>query len=430
MNLATLAITGLRDSRLTHALNILLLALGLGTVVLLILFSGALSDRVKRDAGGIDLVVGAKGSPLQLVLSTVFQTDIPTGNIPLADAQELSGNPLVDKAVPMALGDAVASFRIIGTTPDYLDLFGAKLAEGRLWQQPMEAVLGADVARRLDLRLGDHFVGAHGVTGAGDLHSHFPYLVTGILAPTGSLIDRVVLTPVESVWKVHEGHHHDEEDMLHLSSASSAGGGEHGERSEPGGHDERDEHDGHEAPREVTALLLRFKTPLAMVTLPHEINARTGLQAAVPSMEIARLFSLVGFGLEVFRALAGILIASAGLGVFVTLYSRFRAREQELAVLRLLGASRPQLFATVLLEALLLSGLGALAGLALGHGAAWILTQALPQGHALANMDLGWRQSEWVVPVLALGVGTVAALVPGITAYRSDVSRALTAALD
>jgi putative ABC transport system permease protein len=396
MNLLTLSLAGLRGSRLTHALNIALLGLGLGTITLLLLVSGAIGDRVLRDASNIDLVVGAKGSPLQLVLSTVFQADIPTGNIPLAESDALLKNPMIDRGAPLALGDAVKGFRIVGTTPDYLDFYGAKLAEGKIWQQPMDAVLGASTARRLELHLGDSFVGAHGVAGDGETHRAAPYHVTGILAPTGSVVDRLVLTPVESVWQVHEHHHHAESSEAH----------------------------------EVTAVLLHAKTPLAIVSLPFQINSQTNYQAAAPSIEAARLFSTLGFGLDTVRAFAGILIVSSGLGMLIALVTRMRERRRELATLRLLGATPGQLFTMVVIEALLLAALGATLGLILGHAAAWAMETFLPAGGAMTTLELNARRSEWLIPALALGVGLVAAVIPAIAAYRTDVASALAGATE
>jgi putative ABC transport system permease protein len=289
------------------------------------------------------------------------------------------------------LGDAVKGFRIVGTTPAYLDFYGARLAEGKLWQQPMEAVLGAMTARRLNLHIGDSFVGAHGIAGNGEAHEASPYHVTGILAPTGSVVDRLVLTPVESVWEVHAHHH----------------------RAEAG-----------EA-REVTAVLLHARTPLAVVSLPFQINSQTNYQAAAPALEAARLFSTLGFGLDTVRAFAGILIASSGLGMLIALLTRMRERRRELAMLRLLGARPGQLFAMVVIEALLLAALGAVLGLVLGHIAAWAMESFLPAGGAMTALELKARPSEWLIPALALGTGLVAAIVPAVAAYRTDVAAAL-----
>jgi len=388
VNLVSLSLAGLRGNRLTHLLNSVLLGLGLGTITLMLLVSGAIGDRLTRDAHGIDLVVGAKGSPLQLVLSTVFQADIPTGNIPLAEMDTLLHNPMIDRGAPLALGDAVKGFRIVGTTPGYLDFYGAKLAQGQIWRQPMDAVLGATVAAKLRLNPGDSFVGAHGVSGNGEMHEGSPYHVTGILEPTGSVVDRLVLTPVESVWQ------------------------------DP------------DAGREVTAVLLHAKTPLAIVTLPFQINSQTNYQAAVPSIEAARLFSTLGFGLATVRAFAGILIVSAGLGMLIALTTRLRERRRELAMLRLLGATPRQLFVMVVIEALLLAGLGAILGLAFGHLAAWAMEALLPAGDAMTVMDLHARASEWLIPALALGVGLIAAIIPAIAAYRTDVAAALAGSHD
>jgi putative ABC transport system permease protein len=389
MNLVTLSLAGLRGARLTHTLNILVLALGLGTVTLLLLVSAALTDRLVRDGRGIDLVVGAKGSPLQLVLSAVYQADVPTGNIPLDAVETLRRDPLVDQAVPLAMGDSVGRYRIVGTTPEYIGLYGATLSRGALWQRPMEAVLGADAAAHLHLGIGDKFVGAHGVNGNGPKHVEFPYTVTGILRPSGSVIDRLTLTAVESVWEIHA------------------------RPGEP------------QAPREVTAVLLHARTPLAIVVLPHRINTQTTWQAAVPSQEAARLVSLLGFGAAAFHALAIILIVSAGLGMLIALITRLRERRQECAVLRLLGATRLQLFTTVLIEALALAAIGAVAGLLLGHVSAFVLASWFPSGETLAAMSLRPLASEWRIPLAALAVGFLAALIPAVTAYRSDVAAVL-----
>lgn len=389
MTLPGLSLAGLRGARLTSALNILVMALGLGAVTLLVLFSASLTDRLVRDARGIDLVVGAKGSPLQLVLSSVYQADVPTGNIPLSELETLSRSPMVARAVPLALGDAVGSFRIVGTDASYIALYGAQLAQGRQWQAPMEAVLGAEAARHLRLDPGAHFIGAHGVNGEGFHHDHAPYTVTGILAPTGSVIDRLVLTSLDSVWAIHD----------HPGSAPAS--------------------------REVTAILLQARTPLAIVSLPHQINAATPFQAAIPSFEAARLFSLLGFGLQAFRILAALLIATSGLGMLVALVTRLRERMRDVAMLRLLGASRGQVVAIVLIESLIVAGSGAVAGLLLGHAGAWSLSHWVQAGNALASISPSLQPGELWVPGLALGVGCLAAALPAAAAYRCDVAAVL-----
>ncbi|NDB00798.1 MAG: hypothetical protein EBY25_07655, partial [Betaproteobacteria bacterium] len=184
--------------------NLLLLSLGLASITFLILLGHQLSRAFERDLTGIDLVVGAKGSPLQLILSGVLHLDIPTGNVPLQAVRELEKNPLVASIIPISLGDSFRGFRIVGTSLAYPAHYQAALAQGQMWHAPMQAVLGAGAARALGLQPGQSFVGSHGLGAGGHTHGDLPYTVTGILAPTGSVLDRLILTDTASVWKVHE----------------------------------------------------------------------------------------------------------------------------------------------------------------------------------------------------------------------------------
>ena len=143
MSLFGLSLAYIRARALNAALNLVLLALGVGMIVLLLLFSAQLEDRLTRDARGIDLVIGSKGSPLQLILSSIYHVDFPTGNIPLAEAERWAEHPLVAEAIPLALGDSLAGFRIVGTEHAYAEHYGGELAAGRLWEEPFEATLGA-----------------------------------------------------------------------------------------------------------------------------------------------------------------------------------------------------------------------------------------------------------------------------------------------
>ncbi|MBJ7416598.1 MAG: ABC transporter permease, partial [Niveispirillum sp.] len=200
MNTLGLSLAYLRRRPLTTGLNLLLLALGIALIAFLLLLERGLESRLSRDVAGIDMVVGAKGSPLQLVLSAVLQVDVPTGNVPLAALETLRRNPLVKQAVPVAMGDSFGSFRILGTEPAYIDHYGGTLSSGRMFAEPMEAVLGADVAAASGLGLGSPLIGTHGLTAGGEAHVGMPYRVVGILARTGTVLDRLVLTPVASFW--------------------------------------------------------------------------------------------------------------------------------------------------------------------------------------------------------------------------------------
>jgi putative ABC transport system permease protein len=344
VNLFALSLAYIRARALNAALNVLLLGLGVGTIVVLLLFSRQFEQRLGRDAQGIDLVVGAKGSPLQLILSSVYHLDIPTGNIPLQEADKLKSNPLIKATVPLALGDSYEGFRIVGTNHDYVSLYEGKTIEGRLWNKSFEAVLGSEVAAHARLKIGDTFVGSHGIVEAGEKHEHSPYTIVGLLAQSGSVLDRLVLTGVESVWEVHGQGPHEDDD-------------EHGKSKD--GEPAKEQH---LQPQEVTAVLVQYRSPMAAAVLPRQINSQTALQAASPAFESARLLNIVGVGIDAVQAFALVLILCAGLSVFIALYNALRERSYDLAVMRSLGASRVKLLSAVLIEGLILTTLGVLLG--------------------------------------------------------------------
>jgi putative ABC transport system permease protein len=429
MTLSGLTLAYLRDRALNTALNILILSLAVATLVVLVLFSAQLGERFTRDAEGIDLVVGAKGSPLQLILSSVYHVDVPTGNIPLDTVETLRADPTVAAAIPLALGDNFRGFRIVGTEAAYLDHYGAAVAQGRRWSGAGEAVIGAEVARRTGAALGQQFVGSHGLGGDdGQGHDERPFVVVGVLAPTGSVVDRLILTSVESVWDVHGIEHAGEaheEHAVEMHDEHAA----HGEEDAGHAHEEpapaNASHASHAGEPEVTAILVSYRSALAAVRLPAFINRQTALQAAVPAVETTRLLSLVGVGVEAARALAGLLMLTGGLSIFVALYTALRQREGDMAMLRVMGAKPAQIFTQVISEGLILAAAGALLGVLLGHG---VVAAAVAGFDRLQEVGLtAWRfesAEAWIV-LAALAAGAIAAVLPAIRVFGVDISRTL-----
>lgn len=387
-----LAIANLLAAPLTSLVNVLMMSLGTASIVLLLLAGAQLSETMARDARGIDLVLGATGSPVQLVLSAVYHADVPPGNIRLQDADRWVADPRVRTAVPLSLGDSYRGFRIVGTTRAYPDLYGASLAAGRFWEGSMEAVTGATVAEATGLVPGSQFAGAHGLSEGGHIHDVQSYRVVGVLERTGTIADRLIVTSLESVWDLHaeDGHDH-----------------------------------GHNDNREITAMLMTYGSPLAATTLPREVNASGSLQAASPAVEISRVLQLVGVGLDGLEAFAWVLILTAALSVFAALYGSLHARRADLAVLRCLGATRWELLVALLLEGLLLSVVGVAVGFLAGHGAMELLGGWLESARGVSLTGWTWVGSETALLAGLFGVGAIAAALPAIQAYRTEVASTL-----
>ena len=463
-----LAFANLGLSPLTSAVNVVLMGLGTASIVLLLLAGTQLSETLARDARGIDLVLGAKGSPVQLVLAAVYHADVPPGNIQQQEAERWASDPRVAAAVPLSLGDSYRGFRIVGTTEAYAGLYGASLAAGRFWSDPMEAVAGSAAAQSAGLGTGSRFAGAHGFADGGHTHQSRPYRVVGVLEPTGTVIDRLILTSLESVWALHgedqpEAHddrhpegedvHHDDsdhddrghDDHGHDDHDDDHGDDDHGDDDH--GHDDHGDDDhGHETEhereegrephgqaaqehpdvgREITAMLIRYQSPLAATTLPLEVNAGSALQAASPAMEVSRILQLVGIGLDGLSAFSWVLILTAALSVFAALYGSLRARRGDLAMLRCLGATRWELLWVLLAEGLLLSLFGVALGFLAGHGVMELLGGWLGSTRGVALTGWTWIPSETVLLFGLFGVGVLAAALPAAQAYRTDVARTL-----
>ncbi len=385
---------------LATVLNLLLLTLGLAAITLVLLTRAQLDRAFERDLAGIDAVVGAKGSPLQLILSGVFHLDVPPGNIPLREAQALARDARVAQLIPLSLGDSYRGFRIVGTTHDYPAHYGAQLAQGRLWQQPMEVVLGHQAAQATGLQPGQPFAGAHGLadSGGGATHAAHPYVVSGVLAPCACVLDHLLLTATESVWEVHEVAH-----------------------GQDGDHDAAHE----DEKREITLALVRYRSPLAAATFPRHVNTTTNMQAAAPALEITRLLRMVGVGADVLRGFAAVLLLSAGLSVFIALWSAVRERREDLALLRMLGAPPRRLAALLLCEAFWLAALATGLGLLGGHLLTGLLGYLLAAEQSLPMTGWLWLGVELWVPALALTVAVLAALLPALGAYRMEAGQLL-----
>jgi putative ABC transport system permease protein len=407
----------LRSKPLQTGLNIILLSLGIAVITLLLLLNNQIEQKITKNGKGIDLVVGAKGSPLQLILCAVFHADFPTGNINLAEAERITRHSQIEKAIPVALGDSYGGYRVVGTTHEYATLYHAELAQGVWWTADSEVVVGARVADDLVLQVSDSFVSTHGLTAGGEEHPK-RFIVKGVMKPTHTVLDNLILTSVESIWAMHDKH---DDDAGH----------------EPVGHvvyrpdsSQRRSRllptlvEGDSA-KEITSVLIKYRSPMGAILLPRLVNTQSSLQAASPAFEIARLFSILGVGVDILSVFASILIFISALSIFIALYNSLSERKYDLAIMRTMGATRWRVFSSVILEGVALTFFGSLIGLLMAHGAMLILPELHTDLQKAELTGLAFYTFEWIILAFSLLLGVLCSLLPAIQAYRTNISNVL-----
>jgi putative ABC transport system permease protein len=394
--------------------TVAIVALAVALTVTLMLLAEGIHQGLVHATEPFDLIVGAKGSPIQLVLNTVFLQDTPIGNIEEGLVDDLAARPGVAAAIPMGFGDNYRGYRIVGTAPALFEQRVApsrppwlQLAEGRPFRAQFEAVIGAKAARDLGIKVGETFTSVHGlsVREHGEAHRHNPYRVVGILKPVGGPYDQAILVSMESIWHIHE-HHEAEED----------------EAAEPAAHAAEDEHDGHE--HGVTAILVKPKGYADAMRLYQQFQSEPRAQLVFPAQVIVQLFALMGQGEHVLQLIAALVIAMTLLTVALTLYGSAQSRSREQAVLRAIGANAGDIFRIILLEGVVTVGAGLVCGLLVGHGLFGVLAGILQQQTAI-TIGLGGSWKELVLAGGVVGFGLLASLAPAALAYRFDVARNL-----
>lgn len=427
-----LAMRYLTHRRFATIVSIIAIALSLIFVV----GSGVVNFAVKKTAveGSIryPLVVGpSAASGVQLILSTIFYIDKPTGAIPFSVYEELKSDKRVIDAYPIAVADTFENIRIIGTNEAFLNNLGVGVSAGAIDLSKMEhVVIGYGAADRTELGIGDIFQGQHGMVGDMEAHVHdeLTYKVVGILSPTGGPEDMAIYTSYESVWHIHEKqlHHHAEVHDHDGHQAHSP------ETYQQDGHDERHEHSekenthpGHDkyslTDKRLTAVLVRTANPAYTGALEREYSLRQGTLAIDTGRSIRQFVNHVNKGEVFVEAMSAGMLAIAIIMILVTLIMSLNERRRELALMRSLGIGRGTIAMTVMLEALLITFFGALAGVMLGHLLAWLLKGWL-MGVIGVEIEpfVVTRMESWGM-ITTLIAGQVLALIAMIWTYRMNL---------
>ena len=383
----------LQAKPLQTALSLALLAFGVGMVSLMLLTERQVKEAFERNIKDIDLVLGAKGSPLQLILANVYHIDAPTGNINQREAEKVLKHPYIASGIPLAYGDNHEGYRIVGTEHSYVEHYGATLEKGSLWEAPFEVTAGSRVAQNLGLKVGDTFYSAHGLKDQTDIHTNKAFTVVGILEPSGSVVDQLLLTPMVSIWNVHT---------------------DEGETVDP-------------AEREITAMLLKKRNPLAVLTIPNALR-ETNMQVALPAIEVNRMTQQFGLGTSALRAIAMLIMALSFASIFISVLDNIRARRHELALMRTLGGTPATLYRLLLLEGGLLSLAGTALGLLLSRVGMGVLGQVVESQFHYDLDAMALLPNEGMLAAAAVAVGLIASAIPARRSLRLDISQTLSEA--
>ena len=463
MSIFRLALRNLTHKPWGTALSLILAALGAGLISLLLLVSWQFDAQLKRNLADINLVIGAKGSPLQLIMSSMYHVQYPNGNINIEEVRPYLNpkHPYIERAVPLSLGDSHEGRRIVGTSPAFLEVYQAEVTTGRMWENVMEVVAGAQVAADLGLELGNTFFGSHGLEEDSLLiHDDAPpFVVVGILAATGSVADNLLLTSNQSTWAVHDGHSHEEgeghDDHDHDHEEHDHDDHDHDDHDHEGhAHDHEghnhDDHEGHDHDAEdtslptasdpndlsrpltdfpeknITSLLLQFKgNSIFSINLQRAINENTGMLAAAPSYQIDSLYDTLSPGESILQRLAQAIVLVSILSIFISLYTSLDERRKELALLRSLGGSRNTLLSLLLTEGVVLAVGGAFLGLLLSHLGLYLIARYVSVEYRYDFSAFFLLKEELWLLLAALGIGLIAAIIPAWRAASTDVHQTL-----
>ncbi|MCV0370767.1 ABC transporter permease [Filomicrobium sp.] len=403
-----LALSYLRARPLLNGLTALAVALGISIVVATTTLSKAARQSASETAGGYQLLLAAKGSQIQAVLSTLFFAEAPTGNIPIEIYEQVHADQGVTLAVPFNFGDSFKSHLIVGTTPDYLHLIRRNrrssqqtLLKGRWPEHAFEASLGAAVARATGLTIGDTFTAAHGFVelpeDLSDHHKAQPYTVVGLLEETRAPTDRAIFTTLDTSWRIH-GQFHD---------ASS------------------DAHD-HEG-RQITAVLIEGRGYADVARLNALMAQRMDVQPIFPGRTATQVLGYLQRGQSLVTSIAWLAALIACLGIMISLFAAAVERRRQIATLRAIGASRATVLGVMAIEGLFIAGLGAVIGVAFGRlmavAIAWQLEQS--NGYLLTIGQAGLAEITAIAVAMALGL--LAGFIPALLALREDVAKGLAA---
>ena len=446
MNLFSIAWKSIRQRLLSSSLTALSVALGVMLMVSVLVIYGIMDRMFSQQTIAYQLIVGPKGSDLQLVLNTVYRVSAPLQNLPYLYYEELKKDPRVELAVPFCLGDATekGGFPIVGTTEEYFEhpfTPGQEFQmKGKPFTDSFDAIIGSEVARTNAWDLGTQFQLIHG---GAESHKHEEkFTVVAVLAPTGTPNDKTVFIHLngfyaisghdaplkEAVKRWHEFSGKGTSDS-EINAAAAEWAQKCGIPIEEPPHKPGEHHHHHKAcdvQKEVTAILVNMKSVALAAMFNGEMKRGYKVQAVNPIIPMQQLMSsILGNVRTVLIVMTALIIIVSGVGIFVSIYNSMSDRRKEIAIMRALGAQRRTVFSIILAESILLCFGGGILGILLGHGLVFAAAPVVQQQTGLLVNPFAFEQIEFVLLPALIALASLIGIVPGLAAYRTDVARAL-----
>ncbi|GAD78775.1 ABC transporter permease [Vibrio ezurae] len=412
---AHLAWKSLSNRKTTALLTILTVAI---SVILLL---GV--ERIRTEAknsfantiSGTDLIVGARSGQVNLLLYSVFRIGNATNNIDWKSFEEFSQSPVVDWAIPISLGDSHKGFRVMGTTQAYFDHFKygkkqhLKLTEGKPFNGLFETVIGSEVAETLGYKIGTEIIIAHGISDVGFArHEHLPFKVVGILAPTGTPVDKTVHVSLNAIEAIHVG----------WESGANLGGNPGAEALK-----KMNFH-----PKQITAFMLGLKSKIQTFALQRQINTynKEPLSAILPGIALHELWGMMSIAEQALLVVSGFVVISGLLGMLSSLLTSLQERRREMAILRAMGARPRHIFALLISEATALTLAGIATGVAGLYAMLFIMKPVILKLYGISIELSMLTPHEWTLIGLVLGAGVIIGFIPAFRAYRQSLADGMT----
>lgn len=419
MNIFKIVYRNIRHRRLSSLLTIFSVMLGTGLVVAILILKNESEQAFSQTATGYELIIGPKGSSLQLTLSTIYQIGTPVQNMPVKVYELLKNDKRVKSAIPYVLGDNYKGFRLVGTVPEIFSEFQYKkgikysLSGGNFFSYDFEAVIGSDVADKSGLKTGSKFTGSHGIESyeGSETHDEYNFTVAGILNKTYTPADKVIFVTMNSIWKLH-GSHFPEENKTDGNTSKLKNTDEINENS-----------------NSITSVFVTLKNPVYFDLLRRQINENMyegiNAQAVLPVFEIKQLFDIIGNINSILMVIAYLVVFVAVISILVSIYNSMNDRKHEIAILRILGAGRSTVMKMIILEGMFVSIAGAFLGIASGHILIYLLREKITDMAGIEITGMTFSVSE-----IYLFTGTViltmtVSIIPALTAYRNDAAENL-----